>query len=92
LAFWKQFTKTEQVQLQLQVHQEIHFANNLEILRWLDASISEILIEDSVLLKFPAYQYSGMKNIFKNLIRYLDNHSTPSNYGIPITVSNGEIH
>jgi cellulose biosynthesis protein BcsQ len=66
--------------------------DNLETLRMLDASISKVLVEDSVLSKFPAYQYSGMKNVFKNLIRHLDNRSTPSNYGIPITVSNGEIH
>lgn len=66
--------------------------DNLETLRMLDASVSKILVEDSVLSKFPAYQYSGMRNIFKNLIRHLDNRSTPSNFGIPITVSNGEIH
>jgi cellulose biosynthesis protein BcsQ len=66
--------------------------NNLATLLGLDAAISEVLVEDSVLSKFPAYQYPNMKNIFKNLIRHLDNRSNPSNYGIPITVSNGEIH
>jgi cellulose biosynthesis protein BcsQ len=66
--------------------------DNLETLRMLDAAVSKVLTEDSVLSKFPAYQYPNMKNVFKNLIRHLDNRSTPSNYGIPITVSNGEIH
>jgi cellulose biosynthesis protein BcsQ len=66
--------------------------DNLTTLRILDAAISNVLIEGSVLSKFPVYQYPNMNNIFKNLIRHLDNRSTPSNYGIPITVSNGEIH
>jgi cellulose biosynthesis protein BcsQ len=66
--------------------------DNLATLRNLDAAISEVLTDDSVLSKYPVYQYHGMKNIFKNLIRHLDNRSTPGNYGIPITVSNGEIH
>jgi hypothetical protein len=58
----------------------------------LDAAISSVLSEDSVLSQFPGHQYPNMKNVFKNLIRHLDNRSKPSNYGIPITVSNGEIH
>ncbi|GHV21326.1 hypothetical protein FACS189494_06560 [Spirochaetia bacterium] len=66
--------------------------DNLETLRMLDVAISKVLSEDSVLSKFPVYQYPNMKNIFKNLIKHLDNRSTPGNYGIPITVSNGEIH
>ena len=66
--------------------------DNLETFRMLDAAISSVLAEDSVLSKYPMYLYPNMKNIFKNLIRHLDNRSTPSNYGIPITVSNGEIH
>jgi cellulose biosynthesis protein BcsQ len=66
--------------------------DNLATLRNLDAAISEVLTDDSVLSKHPLYQYPNMKNIFKNLIRHLDNRSTPSNYGIPKTISNGEFH
>jgi cellulose biosynthesis protein BcsQ len=66
--------------------------NNLVTLQGLDASVSKVLIEESVLSNFPQYQYPNIKNIFKNLIRHLDNRSSPGNYGIPITVSNGEIH
>jgi cellulose biosynthesis protein BcsQ len=66
--------------------------DNLATLRNLDAAISEVLTDASVLSNHLEYQYPNMKNIFKNLIRHLDNRSTPSNYGIPITVSNGEIH
>jgi len=67
---------------------------NLDVLRRLDAAVSEVLAEDSqsVLSKFPEYQYPNINNIFNVLIRHLDNRSTPSNYGIPITVSSGEIH
>lgn len=66
--------------------------DNLATLQGLDASVSKVLAEESVLSKFPQYQYPNIKNIFKNLIRHLDNRSSPGNYGIPITVSNGEIH
>jgi cellulose biosynthesis protein BcsQ len=66
--------------------------DNLTTLRNLDAAISKALDGDSVLSKYPDYHYPDMKNIFKNLIRHLDNRTTPSNYGIPKTVSNGEFH
>jgi cellulose biosynthesis protein BcsQ len=66
--------------------------DNLETLRALDKAISAVLSEKSVISDFSAYQYTGIKNIFKVLIRHLDNRSTPGNYGIPITISNGEIH
>jgi cellulose biosynthesis protein BcsQ len=66
--------------------------DNLATLQVLDASVSEILAEESIVSKFPQYQYPNIKNIFKNLISHLDNRSSPGNYGIPITVSNGEIH
>ena len=66
--------------------------DNLEILRVLDSAVSAVLSDNSVVSNFPAHQYTGINNIFKVLIRHLDNRSTPSNYGIPITVSNGEIH
>jgi cellulose biosynthesis protein BcsQ len=66
--------------------------DNLATLQGLDASVSKVLTEESVLSKFPQYQYPNIKNIFKNLIRHLDNRSSPDKYGIPITVSNGEIH
>ena len=66
--------------------------NNLATLQGLDASVSRVLTEESVLSNFPQYQYPNIKNIFRNLIRHLDNRSSPGNYGIPITVSNGEIH
>jgi cellulose biosynthesis protein BcsQ len=66
--------------------------DNLATLRNLDAAISEVLADDSVLSKHPVYQYPNMKNIFKNLIRHLDNRSTPGSYGIPKTISNGEFH
>ena len=66
--------------------------SNLSSLKLLDDSVSEVLPENSVLSQHAIYQYPGIKNIFKNLIRNLDNRSSPGNYGIPITVSNGEIH
>jgi hypothetical protein len=66
--------------------------DNLETLRVLDVAVSNVLAESSVLSGFPEYQYRGMKNIFKDLMRHLDNRSKTSNYGIPITVFNGEIH
>jgi hypothetical protein len=68
--------------------------NNLAVLRELDAAVANALTDDShsVLSEFPQYQYSDIKNIFNVLIRHLDNRSTPGNFGIPITVSNGEIH
>jgi cellulose biosynthesis protein BcsQ len=66
--------------------------DNLETLRALDSAVSVVLSENSVISDFPEYQYAGIKNIFKVLIRHLDNRSTPNNYGIPITVSNGDIH
>jgi cellulose biosynthesis protein BcsQ len=67
-------------------------SSNLSALKGLDASVTKVLSEPSVISQNPKYQYSGIKNIFKNLIRNLDNRSTPGNYGIPITVSNGDIH
>jgi cellulose biosynthesis protein BcsQ len=66
--------------------------DNLQNLRGLDAAVSKVLTENSVLSKFPQYQYPDIKNIFKTLVRHLDNRSTPSNFGIPITVYNGDIH
>jgi len=67
---------------------------NLDVLRRLDAAVSRVLTVDSqsVLSELPHYQYPNIKNIFNVLIRHLDNRSTPGNYGIPITVSGGEIH
>lgn len=67
---------------------------NLGVLRELDAAVSKALTDDShsVLSELPHYQYPDIKNIFNVLIRHLDNRSTPGNYGIPITVSGGEIH
>lgn len=67
-------------------------SDRLEVLQRLDAAISKVLAEDSVVSKFSAYLYPGIKNVFKVLIRNLDNRSTPSNYGIPITIYDGEIH
>jgi cellulose biosynthesis protein BcsQ len=66
--------------------------NNLEPLKNLDEAVEKVLTECSVVSKFPQYQYSGIHNIFKTLVRHLDNRSTPSDYGIPITVYNGDIH
>lgn len=66
--------------------------NNLEILSQLDESVSRVLAEASVISKHTSYQYPGIKNIFKSLIKHLDNRTNPSNYGIPITLRDGEIH
>jgi cellulose biosynthesis protein BcsQ len=66
--------------------------DNLQILLSLDKAISRVLTEESMLSRHPEYQYPNIRNVFKNLIRHLDNRSTPGNYGIPITISNGEIH
>jgi cellulose biosynthesis protein BcsQ len=68
--------------------------DNLATLRALDTAVSAVLSDDSksVISNFPQYRYTDIENIFKVLIGHKDNRSTPSNYGIPITVSNGEIH
>lgn len=63
---------------------------NTQVLDALDASITSIGITSLI----TGTQYAGgnWKHIFETHIRHLDNRSDPSNYGMPITVSNGDIH
>ena len=74
----------------------VYFRNNdnREVLRILDAAVTSVLAEKSVISEsqFTEYQYENLENIFKVLIRHLDARADPNNYGIPISVSNGEIH
>jgi len=61
-----------------------------EVLEKLDEAITTIGIKSVV--SDTGYTYEGMKHLFKIRIRHLDNRSVPNNYGMPITLSNGEIH
>lgn len=63
---------------------------NMPILDALDASITAI--GTTSLITGTKYVGENRKHIFKKYIRHLDNRSDPNNYGIPITVSNGDIH
>lgn len=63
---------------------------NMQVLEALDASISSIGIKS--LISGTSYVGDKWKHIFKDHIRHLDNRSDPGNYGMPITVSNGNIH
>jgi chromosome partitioning protein len=65
-------------------------AGNIDVLTALDRAISAI--KPTSLITNTNYTYKGMNHIFDLFIRHLDNRSNPSNYGIPITVSNGDIH
>ena len=65
-------------------------AANMPILAALDDAITSIGIKS--VITGTKYVGNNRKHIFKDYIRHLDNRSTPGNYGIPITVSNGDIH
>jgi chromosome partitioning protein len=56
----------------------------------LDKAISKLGIKSKV--TGSKYGASGREHIFNKCIRNLDNRSDPRNFGIPITVSSGEIH
>ena len=64
---------------------------NLGLLERLDKSIEKLNIK-SVLSENLQYALDNTKNIFKEGIANLDNRSTPSQYGIPLTVGSGDIH
>lgn len=66
--------------------------SNEEILTNLDLTISRVLDNDTSLVKDSSYVARGKKHIFDVSIRHLNNRSDPRNYGVPITVSNGDIH
>ena len=63
---------------------------NIDVLKALDRAISTV--KPSSMITNTKYTYNGMNHIFNLFIRHLDNRSTPTNYGIPITLSNGDIH
>jgi chromosome partitioning protein len=63
---------------------------NLPVLDSLDKSITKIGVKSKV--TGTIYAATNRNHIFKTFIRHLDNRSNPSNYGIPITLSNGDIH
>lgn len=63
---------------------------NLEVLERLDKSITSIGVK-SIISGTP-YVAEKREHIFKSYIRHLDNRSNPNNYGIPITLSNGNVH
>lgn len=63
---------------------------DLNVSEALDKSISAIGTVSRI--KGTEYAANGRKNIFKTYIKNLDNRSNPNNYGIPITLSNGDIH
>jgi len=56
----------------------------------LDRSISAIGIRSKI--TGTDYVADGREHIFSTFIRHLDNRSNPANFGIPITLSNGNIH
>ncbi|MDP4094960.1 MAG: AAA family ATPase [Bacillota bacterium] len=63
---------------------------NLPVLEALDKSISKIGIRSKI--TGTKHVAENRKHIFKKYIRHLDNRSDPNNYGMPITISNGDIH
>jgi chromosome partitioning protein len=63
---------------------------NQAVLETLDKSISAIGVTSKI--AGTKYVAAGRKHIFKKYIKHLDNRSDPNNYGIPITISNGDIH
>ena len=60
------------------------------ILESLDKSITKMGIES--LIKGTNFVDKPLSHIFNVKIRHLDNRSDPKKYGIPITISNGDIH
>jgi len=63
---------------------------NLPVLESLDKSITSIGIKSRI--TGTNYAAKNRNHIFNARISHLDNRSNPSNYGIPITISNGNIH
>lgn len=63
---------------------------NMDVLRALDGAIASV--KSRSMITGTKYTYDKLNHIFNVFIRHLDNRSTPSNYGIPITLSNGDIH
>ena len=64
--------------------------SNMAILKGLDDAITSVKNES--MISNTKYVYDGFKHIFNTYINNLDNRSNSSNYGIPITVSSGDIH
>jgi chromosome partitioning protein len=65
-------------------------AANLSVLETLDKSITDIGVKSIV--SGTRFAAPNRNHIFNTSIRHLDNRSNPNNYGIPITLSNGDIH
>jgi chromosome partitioning protein len=65
-------------------------AANLSVLETLDKSITDIRVKSKV--RGTRFAAPNRNHIFNCTIRHLDNRSNPNNYGIPITLRNGEIH
>jgi cellulose biosynthesis protein BcsQ len=63
---------------------------NLNVLERLDKSITSIGVTSKI--TGTDYVANNRNHIFGTYIRHLDNRSNPSNYGIPITLSNGDVH
>ena len=63
-----------------------------QLLTNLDSAISGVLEKDTSLVKNSNYVAKGKKHLFDVFIRHLNNRTDSRNYGLPITVSNGEIH
>lgn len=58
----------------------------------LDLTISRVLENDNSLVKNSSYAAINKSHIFDVSIRHLANRSNTQNYGLPITVNNGDIH
>ena len=63
---------------------------DMSVLKALDDAICAV--KPSSLITDTDYVYRDFRHIFNVNITHLDNRSTPSNYGIPITLNNGDIH
>lgn len=64
--------------------------NNLQILENIDNSISSLGIKS--IISQSNYAMKVKSHIFDTEIKHLDNRTNMKNYGLPITVSNGDIH
>lgn len=63
---------------------------DMSVLKALDDAICAV--KPSSMITATDYTYKDFKHIFNIKIPHLDNRSNPSNYGIPITLNNGDIH
>lgn len=63
---------------------------NTQVLEALDKAVAAMGTE--CVIKGTSYAAPGREYIFNTNIPNLDNRSNPSDYGIPITISNGDIH